>query len=348
MRHAKRKLVEIGQAARQLAIAMGLFRIPPFHSMPRRKVQPRVRTGTRERFSGQRPCYLTSESKAVRFTLIAKKKNMLVWFMAYVVLLLLLFQTGDALAQAHSLAAEPSRRERPDARVHREPGMPTLRQSTIEEEELPPAGEGLEATDTKSADSTRSNADSPQEGSLALSGVDVGDAPDMTLQMPEPGLDRKSEISSSGFPLIAKITPQTPPRRVASLRLVEQGQELLRVGRYREALASFEKAIAVDSSNPYSHYFVARAHHDLRNYEQSLNFLDVAESLLSWHKQWSAEVHILRAKNFAALGFLGRADTSYVRALSVDPENRFALDQFTRIDVARPELDSPIRASELH
>ena len=133
------------------------------------------------------------------------------------------------------------------------------------------------------------------------------------------------------FSLIAKITPKTAPRRAASLRLTEEGRLLLNSGEYEKALQRFEKTIAVDATNPYSYYYLALAHHHLTHYQQSTNFLDVAESLLSEEAYWLARVFALKGKNLEALGSMGQADASYAQALQVDPNNQDAFEAITEI-----------------
>ncbi len=126
--------------------------------------------------------------------------------------------------------------------------------------------------------------------------------------------------------LIAKITPKTAPRRAASLRLTEEGRLHINSGEYEKALQRFEKTIAIDSTNPYSYFYLALAHHHLTHYQQSNNFLDVAESLLSEEPYWHARVFALKGKNLEALGSLGQADASYAQALQLDPNNQAAFE----------------------
>ena len=144
----------------------------------------------------------------------------------------------------------------------------------------------------------------------------------------------KEEIPSrppAQLSLIAKITSKTAPRRAASLRLTEEGRLLLDSGEYERALQRFEKTIAIDSTNAYSYYYLALAHHHLTHYQQSTNFLDVAESLLSEEPYWLAQVFALKGKNLETLGSLGQADASYVQALQLDPNNQTAFEGITEI-----------------
>jgi len=116
------------------------------------------------------------------------------------------------------------------------------------------------------------------------------------------------------------------------MKLLQQGRALLQGETYKAALARFEQAVGIDTTNPYSHYFIARAHYFLENYRESLDFLDLAELRLAADVRWLAEVHVLRARNAAALGSQGQADINYVRALRLDPRHAFALAQLTAID----------------
>lgn len=126
--------------------------------------------------------------------------------------------------------------------------------------------------------------------------------------------------------LIAKISPKTPPQRAAALRLTEEGKKLLEAGDYPKALARLEKTIAIDATNPYGYYYLAKAHYQMNRYQESLNFLDVAESYLSNETPWLAEVYALRGENFRALGLLQRAESNYGQALRLNPGNRTAAE----------------------
>ena len=137
-------------------------------------------------------------------------------------------------------------------------------------------------------------------------------------------------VSEEGS-LMAKITPQTSPQRAASLRLTEEGRKLIETGEYDKALNRLEKTITIDSTNPYGYYYLAQAHHRLAHHRESLNFLDVAESLFSGQSYWLAELFALRGENYHALGMLQRADTSYTEALRWNPGNRIASEGLTRL-----------------
>jgi predicted negative regulator of RcsB-dependent stress response len=131
--------------------------------------------------------------------------------------------------------------------------------------------------------------------------------------------------------LLAKITPGVTPQRAASLRLTDEGRKLLDAGDAAKALTRLERTIAIDSTNPYGYFYLAKAQNRLGRYKESLNFLDVAESRLSGEPFWLAEVHALRGDNYRALGQPQRAETSYVQSLRLNSGNRTAADALLRL-----------------
>ncbi|MPZ77969.1 MAG: tetratricopeptide repeat protein [Deltaproteobacteria bacterium] len=131
--------------------------------------------------------------------------------------------------------------------------------------------------------------------------------------------------------LLAKIAPGTPPQRAASLRLSEEGRMLLGSGDYAKALNRLERAIAIDSTNAYGHFLLAKAQYGLKRYKESLNFLEVAESRLRGEPFWLAEVYALRGENLRALGMADRAEDSYTKALSINSGNRTASEALSRM-----------------
>ena len=122
--------------------------------------------------------------------------------------------------------------------------------------------------------------------------------------------------------LLAKIIPGTPPQRAVSLRLSEEARKLIDSGEYAKALSRLERAIALDSTNAYGHFLLAKTQFGLKRYKDSLNFLDVAESRLGAEPFWLSEVYALRGENFRALGMVERAEESYAKALEINPDNR--------------------------
>ena len=224
------------------------------------------------------------------------------------------------------------------------PSPPVLRQSDIKEEDLQdsrslaPGWMGPPPAPIAPAVPEETLPVEPEGRSAAPPGDRRTDAETLTrVEGEEQPVTAPSREASS---LIAKITSETSPRRAASLRLTEEGRRLLGTGEYEKALERFEKTISIDSTNPYSYYYLARAHHQLAHYRESLNFLDVAESLLSEEPTWLAQVFALKGNNFQVLGSFERADVSYANALKLDPNNQDAFEAITRI---RFEKSGPSR-----
>ena len=103
---------------------------------------------------------------------------------------------------------------------------------------------------------------------------------------------RSTDVSPNGS-LLKAINHGTPARRAAALRLAETGRTLLQQGRNRKAIYYLEKALGMDAS-PYFHFYLARAHFQLADYQSSLRFLQVAESGFLGQPEWLPEVAALK------------------------------------------------------
>jgi tetratricopeptide (TPR) repeat protein len=110
----------------------------------------------------------------------------------------------------------------------------------------------------------------------------------------------------------------------------------LDAGDAAKALTRLEKTIVIDSTNPYGYFYLAKAQYHLRQYKDSLNFLDVAESRLSGEPFWLAEVEALRGENYRALGMTQKAEASYAQALRLNSGNRTALEALSRLHESQP------------
>ena len=224
------------------------------------------------------------------------------------------------------------------------PGLSVLKKDTIKEEDLherPPTAPSWVTSPEPGRFSVvpeireetapgEASVEGERSGELGLGSAtgSSGEAEEGTMAGAKERVPSQPSVQTS---LIAKITPKTAPRRAASLRLTEEGRLFLDSGEYEKALERFEKTIAVDSTNPYSYYYLALAHHHLTHFQQSTNFLDVAESLLSEEPYWLARVFSLRGKNLETLGSMGQADASYAQALQLDPNNQAAFEGITEI-----------------
>ena len=69
----------------------------------------------------------------------------------------------------------------------------------------------------------------------------------------------------------------------------------LQKGQKRKAVYYLEKALSMDA-NPFIHFYLARAHYQLADYQGSLGFLEVAESGFYGHPDWLLELETLRSE----------------------------------------------------
>jgi tetratricopeptide (TPR) repeat protein len=124
------------------------------------------------------------------------------------------------------------------------------------------------------------------------------DRKDMTAAAPSALLQRNDSFA-------AKITSRTPANLAAALRFAEQGRKLIRSREYRKAVDCFERAVSLGlrSYLPYTYYYLAQSHYHLANYQNSVNFLDAAESWLGGQSDWRASIALLRFENVNAMGY---------------------------------------------
>ncbi len=102
---------------------------------------------------------------------------------------------------------------------------------------------------------------------------------------------------------VSEVPPSDDPARRASTRLVLEG--LATDGRRARGL--FDRALQVDSSNPYAYLALARHHVEDGAPERALDHLQRAEDLLHAYDAWSprAEIVVVGLRG-AALLELGR------------------------------------------
>ena len=94
--------------------------------------------------------------------------------------------------------------------------------------------------------------------------------------------------------LLTAINRATPARRAAALRWAEAGRTSLEKGRKRMAIYYLEKALSVEA-NPFIHYYLARAHYQVADYQSARRFLQVAEAGFYGWPEWISELAALRA-----------------------------------------------------
>jgi tetratricopeptide (TPR) repeat protein len=112
------------------------------------------------------------------------------------------------------------------------------------------------------------------------------------------------------------------PARRASLRLVLQGLDEDEEGRRRAALSSYERAIQLDSTNPYAYLALARHEVEAARWNRALEALDQAELLFGPEGAPGVEAHLAGLRGAAGLakGYGADAEALLDRAGSLAPE----------------------------
>ncbi len=125
-------------------------------------------------------------------------------------------------------------------------------------------------------------------------------------------------------PIVATDRPMDPGlagQQEASLKLTDQGRQLLMSGQIEEAVSVFQKAISIFPSNPYAYYYLGKARYLKKEYPQSLPALGQAELFLSGDRIWLSRIYALRGQTYEALSRFEEAQVQYRQALSSDPRN---------------------------
>ncbi len=111
--------------------------------------------------------------------------------------------------------------------------------------------------------------------------------------------------------------------RDASLRLVIAGLDEDASGQPSRALASYQRAIQVDATNPFAFLALARHHLEDGSFEEASAFLDQARSLFESEQTLGPAVDVwglgLRAGIERGLGRNERADSLFERARLLSP-----------------------------
>ncbi|MBI5042379.1 MAG: hypothetical protein HZC10_00780 [Nitrospirae bacterium] len=118
-------------------------------------------------------------------------------------------------------------------------------------------------------------------------------------------------------PLTELIQPDTSPQKAASLRLTEEGKVYLQSGNLIKASEVLEKAIVIDTSNPYAYYYFARLRSEKGEHKQSLGLLAKAEILFKDNQFWLSNVYSLMGRNHESLFQYNDAKRRYEQALNV-------------------------------
>ncbi len=137
------------------------------------------------------------------------------------------------------------------------------------------------------------------------------------------------DFSRSSEPLVRPLTVsdalgQVDSTRDASLRLVITGLDEDSAGRPDRALASYQRAVRVDSTNPFAYLALARYHLEGGEFDEASAFLDQARALFANSQGLGGDVDVwgigLRAGIDRARGRDDRADQRFEAARTLSPE----------------------------
>jgi len=159
---------------------------------------------------------------------------------------------------------------------------------------------------------------------------------DTALAATDPTLDADA-LPVVPPPLLDTIDGTTAPHVAAATRLVDNGRARMIAGDYGGALEQLERAIAIDSGNPYAYYYLARLHLIHRTYDQAIAFADRAASLSDTQTPaWASRAYSLQGNAFEAVGRFADARSAYLRAIQAAPGNLAAQVGLARIGSPPP------------
>ncbi len=158
----------------------------------------------------------------------------------------------------------------------------------------------------------------------------IGEAPALTpppgaiSETPLPTATAAAEAAASAEPesLVTHIGPGTAPNTAAALRLIEDGRQQIAKGAYDAALDRLERAVAIDPTNAYGYYFLARVHFLKKDYDQAIAFASRAAALNPRSDRRSlSRIYSLQGAVFEEVGRYPDARKAYQQAVSADPNN---------------------------
>jgi MoaA/NifB/PqqE/SkfB family radical SAM enzyme len=106
---------------------------------------------------------------------------------------------------------------------------------------------------------------------------------------------------------------------------IEDGKEKYRVGQYDAALASFDKALAVEPDNPYALFEIGKIRYVRQQYAPAVECLKRSLACLGSDRQWAKDISVLIAKAYKSLGEHHRAVT-LLRQLADSGVDRTGID----------------------
>lgn len=90
--------------------------------------------------------------------------------------------------------------------------------------------------------------------------------------------------------------PNVSSKRIASMKLVEEGNSYFEKENLLQAEKSFRNAIEIDWTNGQAYYYLAMTHFKKGEFETADGLLDKAESLLNKDKVWIEKISVLKGE----------------------------------------------------
>ena len=129
-----------------------------------------------------------------------------------------------------------------------------------------------------------------------------------------------------------QTAPDTdPPQRRASFRIADQGYQAIKKGRLQEAEDKLEKALSLDSGNPFCYLYLAEIRFRNEEIRQALMLLDQSAVLFHGHPYWLGEVYTRMGAYWEELYSLENARHAYSKALEYNPWNETSKDRLQMI-----------------
>ncbi len=133
--------------------------------------------------------------------------------------------------------------------------------------------------------------------------------------------------SNEPIPPDASAAPQV----VAAYHLVEEGRQQLALGQAAEAIATFQKALALAPSSPHANFALGEAKLRQADYRAALVYGDRVTRLVGNDPEWRRRVALLRGQAYEGAGDIARAREAYLDVLRLDPGNDDARDGLARL-----------------
>ncbi|MCB1154422.1 hypothetical protein KDL45_12285 [bacterium] len=222
------------------------------------------------------------------------------------------------------------------------PAEPWWKADEIKEKDLSDDGEGY--VTTSDLDAARSSVDEARDANDGIDDTDLVDpkdsggdgfydptsdsaAADATVAMNAPPKLRVRSVDRTLAPVNADLWDRTvktqtgasaAPARKASMDNV---QKAIQAGYGTAYVVRLEKAIAVDRSNGYAYYFLARGRFEKGDWKGAGGFADKAVQLLAGDPKFRSTARVLLAKSLNNSGQIAEAAREAQKAAEEDPNN---------------------------